>query len=198
MRTVGVTGGIGSGKSLVCRIFAGMGVSVYDSDQRARYITEHDPDIRREIASAFPDALDRNGEPDRKRLAGIVFRDKNALERLNAIVHPAVGRDFSAWLGEHPGAPYIIREAAILFESGAYRRMDAVISVSAPAETRIARVMERDGVGREAVLERMANQLDQEAIDTRADVVIVNDGRRMLIPQIVEIHGKILRKELFL
>ena len=198
MFTVGVTGGIGSGKTLVCRIFSSFGIPVYHSDLRARHLTENDPAIKRAISEAFGPGALISGKPDRVALADIVFHDRTALEKLNSIIHPAVRKDIEAWINRHSGADYIIQEAAILFESGAYRKMDAVISVSAPLETRISRVMARDSASRQEVLQRIHNQLDQEEKDRMADVVILNDGERMLIPQIAEIHEKILRKELLL
>jgi len=198
MNTVGITGGIGSGKTLVCKVFSCFGVPVYHSDRRARLLTENNPVILKAISEVFGPEIISSGKLDRDALAEIVFRDKIALEKLNAIVHPVVRKDVETWINRMSGEDYIIQEAAILFETGAYRKMDAVISVSAPLEVRISRVMARDLISRQQVLERMHSQLEQAEIDEKADLVIHNDGERMLIPQIAEIHGKILRKELFL
>jgi len=198
MLAIGVTGGFGSGKTLVCKIFACFGIPVYYSDEQAHMLTEKDPAILKSIGEAFGPGLIDSGRLDRGALADIVFRDRKALERLNAIIHPAVRRDVEAWMDRQKGVPYIIQETAILFESGAYNRMDGIISVSAPLETRINRVMKRDGIARQQVIDRINSQLDQSEMDKRADVVIHNDGEKMLIPQIVEIHEKILGKELFL
>ncbi len=195
MYTVGITGGIGSGKTLVCKVFSSFGVPVYHSDLRARQLTENDPIILRAISEIFGSGVFNSDNLDRNALADIVFRDRAALEKLNAIIHPAVKKDVETWMDQQSGADYLIQEAAILFESGAYRNMDAVIAVSAPLEIRIGRVMERDLISRSQVLERINSQLGQEEIDEKADIVILNDGKKMLIPQIAEIHNKMLKNK---
>ena len=190
MLVVGITGGIGSGKSLVCRLFSLLGVPVYLSDEQARYLTDNDPQIRQQLISLFgPLSYMSNGLLDRKRLSEIVFQDSEALKRLNEIVHPVVREHFRLWVKQNNRASYVIQEAAILCESGLYRDMDQVITVTAPLDLRIERVMARDGVLREAVLARIENQMPQEQKEKRSQFVIVNDGVELLIPQVLKVHA---------
>jgi dephospho-CoA kinase len=181
MKAIGITGGIGSGKSYVCSIFKTMGYEVYDSDARAKALMAEDPALRQGIAELFgAEAYHADGALNRAHLAKAVFGNAALLAKLNALVHPAVARDTVAWQQKlETGGydkPFALKEAAILFESGAHRGLDGVIVVSAPPEVRIARVMARDGRTREEVLQRMANQMPQQDLVKRADFIIENDG----------------------
>jgi dephospho-CoA kinase len=188
MIQAGLTGNIGSGKTLVCRLFEMLGVPVYYADEHARRIT-NTPDVRETIRKEFGDEVfDVEGNLDRKKLGSIVFEDKKALKSLNKIIHPRVRDDYKAWLQRQQGHPYTIQEAAILFETGHYRSFDRIIVVSAPRETRIQRVCRRDGLGRQDVERRMENQLEQSELEDRADHVILNDDRRLVIPQVLRLH----------
>jgi dephospho-CoA kinase len=188
---VGITGGIGSGKSTVARMFAALGVPVYDADYWARWLIQHDASLRQKIVELLgPNAYDASGAYDRAYVAGIVFHDKEKLAGLNALVHPAVELHGRQWHEEqcHTGVPYTLKEAALLIESGSYRHLDALIVVTAPEPLRIRRVMQRDGVPAEAVQARIRNQMPEAEKAALADFVIVNDGAHLLAPQVWEVH----------
>ncbi len=190
MKRIGLTGGIGSGKSTVAKLFATLGVPVYTSDDRAKALMHTDLDLKQAIIERFGQEVYPKGELDRKSLADRVFSNPAELAELNALVHPAVGRDFRAWLENMAidGHPYIIKEAAILFEAGADKEMDEVIVVTAPESLRIDRVMKRDGVDEASVRARISKQWSDEDKLERADHVITNDGEHSLIEQVLELH----------
>lgn len=192
MMKVGVTGGIGSGKSTVCRLFAGRGVAVYDSDAAAKRLmaSELRPAIEARFGAA---AYGAAGELDRGYLAGIVFRDPAALADLNAIVHPAVMEDFAAWCARQQG-DYVVLESAILFESGLEGHVDRTVAVLAPHALRLERTCRRDGCDREAVERRMAAQMDDDALQARADYTLVNIREEELAAD-VERLDRIFRHE---
>lgn len=192
MRRVGITGGIGSGKSTVCRILGVLGVPVFEADAEGRRLLSEDPDVIAAVRKHFgPDLIGQQGV-DRKALAEIVFKDAAALKELNAIVHPAVRKAFARW-AEAQEAPYMVLEAAVLAESGGRSQVDELWVVSAPEDLRIQRVMARDGVVEEAVRARMANQLPDAEREALADAVLVNDERQLLIPQVLALHEQMIR-----
>lgn len=192
MLKVGITGGIGSGKSTVCRVFEWLGIPVYYADERAKWLMTHDPDLRKEIIGLFgAGAFLPDGSLNRVHIAALAFRDAGLLQRLNGLVHPAVHRDGEAW-HQAQVAPYTLREAALLYESGGYRLVDKMIVVTAPAELRIRRVMARDNVERTAVEARMAKQWPEEEKVALADFVIRNDEQTAILPRIVEVHRRLL------
>jgi len=193
MLRIGITGGIGSGKSVVCRIFQTVGIPVYFADERAKTIVDHDLRVIEEVQKIFGSNIYGESGLDREKMARIVFTDKEYLKQLNEIIHPAVGRDFGAWCEAHSMHPYVIKEAAILFESGAYREMDEVITIAAPKERRIPRVMRRDNVTSEQVQTRMNNQYDEARRQELADHVLFNDGTNMIIPQVLAFHMEFSR-----
>jgi len=195
MFRVGVTGGIGSGKSLVCRILEILDVPVYHADLEARRLMNTHPGLVTGIRELLGDEAYREGVLDRKYVGSRVFTDEDLLQSLNRIVHPVVREDFLAWAGDQKGVPYVVEEAAILFESGADRFMDYTVLVYAPAEVRISRVVERDHVNREEVIRRMSHQWDEEEKRSRAGEVIFNDGSVMLLPQVLRIHEKISNRK---
>lgn len=176
MMKVGITGGIGSGKSRVCALFAALNIPVYNSDSRARELMNGDGNIKKAVTALFgPQAY--NGEVlNRTFISSKVFNNKMLLASLNGIVHPAVALDFDAWAMSNSAFQYVIMESAILFESGFDRLVDKVVTVSAPEDVRIERVASRDGISRKAVMDRIANQLTDEAREARADYIIRNDG----------------------
>ena len=189
MRRVGITGGIGSGKSTVCRILRVLGVPVFEADAEGRTLLTHDPDVIDAVRERFgPDLIGEQGV-DRQALARIVFNDPAALQDLNAIVHPAVRMAFARW-ADAQHAPYVVMEAAILAESGGRSQVDDLVVVSAPEDLRVQRVMARDGVDEQAVRDRMANQLTDAEREAQADAVLVNDERRLLLPQVLALHER--------
>jgi len=192
MINVGITGGIGSGKSTVCKIFETLGVPVYYSDKEARILSDSDPEIVSGVKKLFGDNIYISGKMDRKSVGEIVFKDKKKLNSLNKIIHPVVAAHFGDWKKEHENYPYILKEAAILFESGAYKQVDKIITVSAPIELRINRVSKRDGFSREDILTRIKNQMDDGEKIKLSDYVINCDDIELVIPQVVEIHNKIM------
>jgi dephospho-CoA kinase len=192
MIKVGLTGSIGSGKTLVTKIFRMMGVSIYHADIEARKFFLQDA-VRKLVTDQIKgDFIDENDNIIPGELAGIVFTNPQALAVLNAIVHPLVKSDLTHWLNSRINEPYAICEAAILFETGLYKGFDKIISVDAPDELRLLRVMQRDGMSRQEILNRMQNQLSDYEKVQRADYVILNDEKHMLIPQVLEIHQKLM------
>jgi len=193
MLRVGLTGGIGSGKSLICSILEKFRVPVYYADAEARRLMNRDPRLKDQIRALMGEQAYRNEELDRKYLADRLFGNQEMLEAMNAMVHPAVHADFNAWTQAYKEAPYVVKEAAILFESGAHKGLDITVLVVAPMELRIRRVMERDQCDREAVLKRMGHQMAEDELKKLATRVIVNDGEQMLLPQVVELHKSMLK-----
>ena len=195
MLTVGLTGGIGTGKSICASIFHSLGIPIYESDQQAKRLMSHDDEVRTSLVEAFgKDVYDAKGQLDRKKLASIVFNDSSQLARINSIVHPAVRRDFINWTKAHEHYPYIIQESALVFEIGLNKFYDKVIVVDAPKELRIDRVIRRDQSSREQVLSRMSKQLPQEEKVLQADFVIQNDGEQSIIQQVLTIHITLLKE----
>ena len=191
MLNVGLTGGIGSGKSTVASLFSDLGVPVYNADERARQLMQDDPDLMGEITEAFgPDSY-HDGALNRPYLASIVFQDKNKLNVLNSIVHPRVREDYRRW-SQSVDALYNIREAAILFESGANEDCDLVIFVKAAEDERIKRVMKRDGVSEKAVRARMENQWKDEEKEKLSHLFINNNDGADLPAQVRKLHEYIL------
>lgn len=191
MLKIGVTGGIGSGKTTVCQLFELHGMPVFYSDQVSKHILATDSDVRKAVVARVGANSYTADGPDRAFLASVVFNDKAALEFLNGLLHPKVGLAFAEWCTKQNSA-YVLKEAAILFEAGAQKGLDAVIVVSAPDEVRIERVAQRDGVSREAVLKRMAKQMPQNEKVALADHIVENDGSRSLIEQVNKLHAEFI------
>lgn len=187
---IGITGGIGSGKSRVCRVFSALGYAVYEADARARTLMNENEVIREGVKNLFgADAYLPDGQLNRAWVGGIVFDNPEKLARLNALVHPQTRRDFQQWYQSSlalSGKAFVLKEAAILYESGSWKDADAVITVYAPKTTRLERVMRRDGIDEEAVLKRMAQQWPDAEKVRRADFVIYNDGTHSLAEQVRE------------
>lgn len=198
MIRVGLTGGIGSGKSTVCRLFEELGVRCYDSDSRAKWLMQNDPDLRAELIEIFGEQVyNDNGELDRARLAAEVFGNSERLAALNGAVHPAVGRDWERWCEERrgEGARYTILESAILFDCGFDKKVDQVITVSAPEQTRIERAAMRDNAPTNVIRNRIKAQMSDEERERRAHHTIVNIDITTLREQVEKIH-KILCNEI--
>ena len=189
MLRVGITGGIGSGKSIVCRLFQLLGVPVYDSDYRAKWIMANDLSLRADLLTTYgPQTFSETGQLDRAYLARVAFSDPAQLTLLNSLVHPHVGRDFETWAvaQQQAGHAYLLKEAALLFESGAYRQLDRIITVFAPQAVRQARVLRRDPHRTaEDILAIVGKQMSEEEKMHRADYVVYNDDQQLLIPQVL-------------
>ena len=189
-KIIGLTGGIGSGKTTIANYFAEKGIPVYIADDEARKIAES-PEILQSIRALFGDEVFNSEKLDRVKVSQIVFNDTDKLKQLNEIIHPAVKKHFKNWVLQNSNFDFVVYETAILFESGSYKQCDVVISVIAPIETRIKRVMVRDSVSREDVIKRMENQwLDEERIKN-SDFIIENTNKKEMEFQVDEILKKI-------
>jgi dephospho-CoA kinase len=188
---LGVTGGIGSGKTSVCKVFTALGIPVFLADQEAKEIMENEQSIIRGINSIAGRNLYSDSSLDRKQLASIIFTDRDLLQKVNSLVHPVVFDHFLNWANRQI-APFVIMEAAILFESGGAKMVDRIAVVVAPAEERISRVIARNTLSREQVLDRMKNQMDDETAIRLSDYVIHNSEKDMIIPAILKIHDDLL------
>ena len=196
MLRIGLTGGIGSGKTSVSNILKNLGVPVFSSDEEGRKILNENDQAKREVIAAFGnDMYNSQGELDRKRMANLVFNDPRSLEELNLIVHPKVNEAFEDWCHEHEKSPYIIKEAAILLETGAYHDLDKIVNVFAPKELRIERVMKRDSANQEDVLRRMRFQYSEEERNELADFIVMNEKDTDLLPQVMELHEILLNEK---
>jgi len=191
MLKVGLTGGIGSGKSTAAKIFEVLGVPVYYADDAAKRLMNEDEHLKQRIQQQFGKDVYTNGELDRKQLASIVFNAPEKLEELNALVHPATLADAATWMKKQ-SSPYSIKEAALIFESGAHEELDYVIGVSAPAPLRMLRAMTRDHISREEVVSRMDRQIDEEIKMRLCDFIIKNDEQEMMLPQVLALHEKLI------
>lgn len=197
MLKIGITGGIGSGKTTVTGIFKLLGIPVYDADTRAKEIMVENPGVRMAIITlAGEKTYDHTGALDRQYLADRVFQDDFLRQELNAIVHPAVHLDFRNWAEKQENAPYVLDEAALIFESGGDRNLDRMILVTAPREMRIKRVMARNRMDRASVEARIAAQWTDLQKMPLSDFVIVNDQRASLVRQVMEIHGLLLSENM--
>ncbi len=191
---IGITGGIGSGKTTISGIFQVLGIPVFDADAEARKIMENNPELRNAIIEKFgPSVYPDNIHLDRKALAAIVFKDAFQLEVLNSLVHPHAIAEAENW-AEKQKAPYVVKEAALFFEAGSVIGIDYMIGVYAPKHLRIYRVMQRDGSTREEVLARMQRQIQEEIKMRLCDFVIINDDQQLLIPQVLKLHEQFLKE----
>lgn len=190
---VGLTGGIGSGKSTIAQMFEKLGIPIYVSDKEAQVLIETDECVKQKIISVFGENAYINGKYNRKYMADVVFNDKDKLRLINEIVHPAMASHFEKWKQKQQ-APYVIKEAAILFESGAYRQCDYIITVTAPEAERIRRVIERDGITEQSVRERMNNQWSDEKKINLSDEFINNINIESSSLKVQEIHSNLIKK----
>ena len=193
MLQVGITGGIGSGKTKVCKVFETLGIAVYNADTQAKQLMNTDTELKAALKNYFGnDIYHKDGTVDRPKLAEIIFHDPASLEKTNSCVHPAVIRDFDNWCTMQK-SPYVIEESAIIYETNIAHLFGKVIMVAAPENTRVMRVCIRDHVTPEIVQQRMANQWTDKKKITLADYVIYNDSLRLITPQVVEIHKQLLK-----
>ena len=194
MLKVGLTGGIGSGKTVVAEIFNRLGISVFNADLESKNIINTDIEIVQYLKKEFGDNIYTSDGINRRKMASIIFNDKKALSKVNSIIHPKVREYFIKWMNNFKNTPYVIEEAAILFESKAYKEMDITINVHADELIRINRVVERDKTNIEAVKNRIKNQLSDKERIALADFTIYNNGNKMILPQVLEIHNQILNR----
>jgi len=192
---VGITGGIGTGKSTIAKVFEVLGVPVFYADAAAKLAMNTDPELRSSLINSFgAQAFFEDGTLNRKFISAIVFNDDQQLRMLNSLVHPAVFRAFDVWAEAHKEAPYVLKEAALLFESGSYKTFDHTILVKSSQELRIQRVMRRDNVSAEQVKLRIKRQMPDEEKEKLADFVIINDEQQLIIPQVLKLHELFLKK----
>lgn len=192
MKIIGLTGGIGSGKTTVAKVFKTFNIPVYNSDIEAKKLMNSSSEIKKQLISEFGRKVYLNNSLNKKYLANIIFNDKNKLKIINSIVHPVVKQHFKEW-ASHKISPYTIKENAILFESGMYKDVDFIITVTSPIELRIGRVINRDNSTYEEVNSRIKSQISDQDKINKSDFVIFNDNKQLILPQIIEIHNKILK-----
>lgn len=190
--TVGITGGIGSGKSTVCEIFKILGVPVFEADKVAKNLMNENIVIRQNLVEWFGNEIYSENQLNRKLLAEHIFNDNNLLTKVNSLVHPIVREEFEKWKNKQETV-YSVYEAAILFESGFYKLMDFTILITAPEQIRINRVMKRDNLSQDQVVARINNQWTDDKKRKLATTVIINDNKNLIIPQIIEIDKKLKR-----
>jgi len=191
MLRIGLTGGIGSGKSTVAKIFEVLGIPVYYADAANRRLVNEDPQIIKNIIQNFGDKSYVDGKLNRAYIASIVFNNPDKLALLNAISHPATIEDANKWM-QQQSSPYVIKEAALIFESGSAENLDLVIGVYAPAPLRIKRTMDRDKITQEEVKKRMERQINEELKMKLCDHVVINDEQQLVIPQVMALHQKFI------
>ena len=194
MKVLGITGGIGSGKSTVCQVFRQLGIPVYEADAEVKKLYQSDHSLVAALRDKFPAELfNEEGWPDTSRFAAYFFNQPAELEQLNALVHPLVKEHFKKWTKERRQAPYVIKEAAILFESGTDKDCDRVATVAAPEELRLARVITRDKRSRSEVMKIMQKQWSDAQRKAQADYEIANDEKQLVIPQLLNVHRQMLK-----
>ena len=183
MKTIGLTGGIGSGKSTVSRLFETMGIPIYTADTESKKLIDTSPHIRKQLTDVFGPQLYKNGKVDKAMLASLIFGNEENLHYANSVIHPAVFDDFRHWAEQQTQA-FVVVESAILFDSGFYKSVDITVNVTAPLEIRIRRVEERDKVSRKSIEERINSQMSEDERNRLSDYTIFNDERHALLPQV--------------
>jgi dephospho-CoA kinase len=194
MIKIGVTGNIGSGKTVVCDAFIALGIPVFNSDQCAKIIVNNNQEVKNELASSFGSEIyASNGLLDRIKFADLVFGDKESLSKANSIIHPHVRKAFSSFVQKHFDKKFVIQEAAVLFENNAHQHLDKIILVTCPVEERIARVMSRDGSSRQKVESIIRNQWPEEKMKELADYIVQNADSDAVLPQILSIYNNLVQ-----
>ena len=187
MKKIGITGGIGSGKTYVSEVFKSLGIPVFNADIESKKIMITSEKLMELVKASFGEGIYANGSLNKEKLGAIVFSDKSKLQKLNSLVHPIVKEEFINWC-KFQKSSYVIKEAAILFESKANIGLDAVICISAPLELRISRSVKRDNTTEKEIKNRIENQISQEEKEKLSDYIIVNDTKELLLPQVLNIH----------
>lgn len=191
MLKVGITGGIGAGKSIVAKLFQLYGIKIYNADYFAKYLMQTDAVLIQQIKVIFGEDVYTDKKLNRKKLARVVFADSSKLQQLNNIVHPAVAKHSLVWMEQQTG-PYVLKEAALLFETGSYKLLDYTILVTAPEKIRIERVMQRDKTDEESVKKRIEKQLPDNEKIALSDFIITNNNSSPVIPQVNSLHKKLI------
>ena len=191
MKTIGITGGIGSGKTTVCKIFELLGAPIFYADEEAKKLYDDKKISTQVVKLVGKKVLGKDGEIDKKKLAGIVFSDKRLLTKLNGIIHPVVMKKFSVWKKLQKGKKYVIKEAAIMIESGSYKDIDILVNIKSPKELKIKRLLIRNNTSKEDIETRMKEQLSDKEREKYSDAVIINDDKHSLIAQVLNLHKKI-------
>jgi len=191
VKKIGITGSIGSGKTYVSKVFESLGIPVFNADNEAKKIMSCSFDLINSIKNEFGDDIYDKYSLNNRKLASIVFSDSKKLKKLNSLVHPYVKQEFLNWCKKQK-SPYVIKEAAILFESNSYKELDSVICISAPKKLRIDRVKARDGFKDYEINNRIKNQFSQEEKENLSDYIIVNDEKDSLLTQIIRVHEKLI------
>jgi len=191
MKKIGLTGGIGSGKTYISNIFKSLGIPLFNSDIEAKILMNSSKKLISQIKKEFGEDIYTNENFNKEKLSSIVFSNSDKLQKLNSLVHPIVKEEFDNWCKKQT-SPYVIKEAAILFESNSHLGLDAVICVSAPLELRMERLLKRDNSSEKEIKKRIENQISQEEKENLSDYIIVNDEKDLLLPQIIKIHEKLI------
>ncbi len=192
MLKIGLTGGIGSGKTMVAHIFEVLGIPVYYADDAAKRLMNEDGNLKQQIITHFGEESYIDGKLNRSYLATVVFSDVEKTKLINSIIHPATIADAELWMNKQT-APYAIKEAALIFEANAEKQLDLVIGVQCPLSLRMNRVMQRDNIDEAAVLARMQKQMDETEKMNRCDFIVENNEKNLLIPQVIALHEKLLQ-----
>ncbi len=191
MKKIGSTGGIGSGKTYVASVFQSLGIPIFNADIQAKKIMTSSGKLIKLVKEEFGNDIYKDSDLNKEKLASIVFSNSDKLQKLNSLVHPIVKEEFNNWCKKQT-SPYVIKEAAILFESNSHIGLDAVICVSAPLELRIERLLNRDDYSEKEIKKRIENQISQEEKEKLSDYIIVNDEKELLLPKIIKIHKELL------
>jgi len=191
MKKIGITGGIGSGKTYVASVFQSLGIPIFNTDIQAKKIMTSSEKLIKLVKEEFGNDIYKDSDLNKEKLASIVFSNSDKLQKLNSLVHPIVKEEFNNWCKKQT-SPYVIKEAAILFESKSHLGLDAVICVSAPLELRMKRLLKRDNFNEKEINQRIENQILQEDKEKQSDYIIVNDEKDLLLPQIIKIHKELL------
>ena len=191
MKRIGITGGIGSGKTYVASVFQSLGIPIFNADIQAKKIMTSSRKLIKLVKEEFGNDIYKDSDLNKEKLASIVFSDSDKLQKLNSLVHPIVKEEFNNWYKKQT-SPYVIKEAAILFESNSHIGLDAVICVSAPLELRMKRLLNRDNYSEKEIKKRIENQISQEEKQKLSDYIIVNDEKELLLPKIIRIHKELL------
>ena len=191
MKKIGITGGIGSGKTYVASVFKSLGIPIFNADIQAKKIMTSSGKLIKLVKEEFGNEIYKDSDLNKEKLASIVFSNSDKLQKLNSLVHPIVKEEFNNWCKKQT-SPYIIKEAAILFESNSHIGLDAVICVSAPLDLRIERLLNRDDYSEKEIKKRIENQISQEEKEKLSDYIIVNDEKDLLLPKIIKFHKELL------